>query len=123
VNVFGILDISNVTPDQARRAHSVIHSPKRAAAKWGDFTEPTVLSYKWANLFTFRIDLARRKGEVGQRIMLPILYLDTSDVDLILSYAKNPFHQGAYEALGLEKSQMLLRTYFYSQESGWCSRE
>jgi len=123
VNVLGILDIFNVNPDQAKRIHNFIHSPKRAAGRWGDFTRPSVLGYRWANLFTFRVDLAKHKDEVGQRAMFPILYSDTSDVDLILLYAKNQFHQSAYAALGLEQSQMLLCTYIYSDGIGWYLRE
>lgn len=117
VNAFGTLVIRQVTPVQAKAIHNAIHSARRASS-W----RPGGMSYGWPSLHSFRIYLATRESEAGQSVMFPILYDDSSDIDAILEYAKNPIHQAAFQSLGLSESQMTVTTYAYKEKVGWSVR-
>ena len=118
VNAFGTLKIARIAPELARSIHTIIHAPKRAFS-WGVIDR----KYIWADFFSFRIYLARYKGEQTQSTMFPILYGDPKDVDAVLGHAGDDLHQSMFKALGLAQSQLAIATYLYDERSGWSLKQ
>ncbi|MEG4961812.1 MULTISPECIES: hypothetical protein [unclassified Microcoleus] len=113
ITAFTILEISKVTPDQAQQIQQVLGSEAREAA-WGG---PT--SYMWGRCNTATINLVYKESEKDYSAVFPLYYYESSDMELILSYARNLKHARIYEFLGLDETQMHIYSFIYSDQNVW----
>lgn len=113
IGTFSLLEISELSKDRAVEVDKIIHD-RRLIAKWGDYaTDDTRdLKYGWHCLCIPHCTmLIKRDGDKEFRILHPVLFYADSDVDLILNFSRNPFHQRKYAELGITDGQMDLSTY------------
>lgn len=123
IRTFCLLEISELSKDRAVEVDKIIHD-RVLVAKWGDYADADVriLGYRWHCLCMPNTTLLiKRDGDKEYRTLHPVLFYADSDVDLILNFSRNPFHQRKYAALGITHSQMDLSTYDWNR-SQWTLR-